>query len=58
MKNFRNIGYVAFVVLLLGYIIFEDNFSSWRRERKNRQIIDLKSERVIRTTLFLIKDFG
>ena len=47
MKNFKNISYVAFVVLLLGYIIFEDNFSSWRRERKNRQISEDGLERLV-----------
>lgn len=47
MKNSKNIGYVAFSVLLFGYIIFEDDFSSWRRERKNRQTVENGLERLV-----------
>ena len=47
MKNFKNIGYVAFSVLLFGYIIFQDDFSSWRRERKNRQTVENGLERLV-----------
>ena len=51
LKNIGNIGNIAFAVLLLGYIFFGDNISSWRRERKNRQIVEDEIER-------LVNDYG
>ena len=47
MKNIKNIGYLAFVVFLFGYIFFEDNFTSWKKDRRNRQISNDGLERLV-----------
>ena len=37
MKNLNYIGAIAFWVVLLGVLIFGDDYSSWQRERKNKK---------------------
>ena len=36
----KNLGYIAFVLIIFGVLIFGDDYSSWERERKNQKIAE------------------
>ena len=47
MKNLNYVGAIAFWVVLLGSLIFGDDYSSWQRERKNKKISEEGLQRLV-----------
>ncbi len=43
----KNLGYIAFVFILFGVLIFGDDYSSWERERKNKKIAEDGLQRLV-----------
>ena len=47
MKNLNYVGAIAFWVVLLGSLIFGDDYSSWQRERRNKKISEEGLQRLV-----------
>ena len=47
MKNLNYVGAIVFWVVLLGSLIFGDDYSSWQSERKNKKISEEGLQRLV-----------
>ena len=47
MKNLNYVGAIAFWVVLLGSLIFGDDYSSWQREKRNKKISEDGLQRLV-----------